>query len=140
MDGYGEHNIGDHMEFVLWFAPKLARKYLEWCIEREAVNKCVAIAKCFRNNSPYSTCLTSATIRKSAAAAASADIEFGNISTEIIDLRDRAEYVSVHANTFFYMPIQGFGFMYFLCVFVPEKGVEKSFICVCLLQACIGIF
>ena len=70
MDGYGEHNIGDHMEFVLWFAPKLARKYMEWCIEREeAVNKCFAITKCLRNNSPYSTCLTSATIRKSAATA-----------------------------------------------------------------------
>ena len=39
MDGYGVHNIGDHMEFALWFAPKLARKYLEWCIEREATSK-----------------------------------------------------------------------------------------------------
>jgi hypothetical protein len=73
MDGFGDHNIGDHMEFVLWFAPKLASNYLKWCIDREAINKCVAIAKCLRNKSPYSACLTSATIRKSAAAAAAAD-------------------------------------------------------------------
>lgn len=58
MGGFGDHNIGDHMEFVLWFAPKLASKYLEWCIDQEAIKKCVAIAKCLRNNSPYSACLT----------------------------------------------------------------------------------
>jgi hypothetical protein len=34
MDGYGDHNTGNHLEFVLWFAPKLAMKYLEWGIER----------------------------------------------------------------------------------------------------------
>ena len=41
MDSYGVHNIGDHMEFVLWFAPKLASKYLEWCIEREAASSSI---------------------------------------------------------------------------------------------------
>ena len=39
MDGFGYHNTGDHLEFVLWFAPKLARKYMEWCIKREATSK-----------------------------------------------------------------------------------------------------
>ena len=52
MDGFGDHNIGDHMEFVLWFAPKLASKYLEWCIDQEAINKCIAIAKCLETKAP----------------------------------------------------------------------------------------
>ena len=51
MDSYGVHNIGDHMEFVLWFAPKLASKYLEWCIERKEAVSSSSIYKKQRINS-----------------------------------------------------------------------------------------
>jgi hypothetical protein len=47
MDGYGDHNTGDHLEFVLWFAPKLAMKYLEWCIEREEAASKISITDCY---------------------------------------------------------------------------------------------
>ena len=46
MDGYGDHNTGDHLEFVLWFAPKLAMEYLKWCIERnEATSSTISHKK-----------------------------------------------------------------------------------------------
>ena len=47
MDDYGDHNTGDHLEFVLWFAPKLAMKYLEWCIEREEAASKISITDCY---------------------------------------------------------------------------------------------
>ena len=46
MGGYGDHNTGDHLEFVLWFAPKLAMEYLKWCIERnEATSSTISHKK-----------------------------------------------------------------------------------------------
>jgi hypothetical protein len=47
MDDYGDHNTGDHLEFVLWFAPKLAMKYLEWCIERKEAASKISITDCY---------------------------------------------------------------------------------------------
>jgi len=47
MDDYGDHNTGYHLEFVLWFAPKLAMKYLEWCIEREEAASKISIIDCY---------------------------------------------------------------------------------------------
>jgi len=46
MGGYGDHNTGDHLEFVLWFAPKLAMEYLKWCIEQnEATSSTISHKK-----------------------------------------------------------------------------------------------
>ena len=83
MDSNGEHNTGDKMDFALWFADKLASKYLKWCKEEEdlaneeVLSKCIAIDQCIRNKRPYSTCLTSATLLKSTALANFSSIDCG---------------------------------------------------------------
>jgi len=47
MDSCGNYNSGDYLEFVVWFAPKLARKYLEWCIERQEAASKISIIDCY---------------------------------------------------------------------------------------------
>jgi hypothetical protein len=71
MNSYGEHNTGNHMEFVSWFAPKLARKYLEWCIEQEEAASKISITDCFNL----------ATMCKSTHAAAHSSIDNGYCCT-----------------------------------------------------------
>ena len=57
--------------FAWWFAEQLAKEYLKWCKEEqdlaneEVLNQTIAIHQCIENNMPYSTCLTSDTLRRS---------------------------------------------------------------------------
>ena len=61
---YNRCEIGTEIPiiFSLWFAEKLASKYLKWCKEdlanKEAISKRIAISHCIRAKRPYSNCLT----------------------------------------------------------------------------------